>query len=129
MRLPRRSFQNEVDDRERSDYQGDDDDDPDANGSDHPTTPRHHKPPTRLCETLTTTGLELLTDALELTPKPFPAPAGYGFRLDDPAQDSTRTPTGPSRSRSRRPTKAVAETMGADLDAVIVPVGDDQPAL
>jgi hypothetical protein len=28
----------EVDDRERSDYYGDDDDDPDADGSDHPTT-------------------------------------------------------------------------------------------
>ena len=53
LRLPRRSFQDEVDDRERSDYYGDDDDDPDADGSDHPTTPRHHKPPTRLCETLT----------------------------------------------------------------------------
>jgi hypothetical protein len=52
LRLPRRSFQDEVDDRERSDYYGDDDDDPDADGSDHPTTPRHHKPPTRLCETL-----------------------------------------------------------------------------
>ena len=39
LRLPRRSFQNEVDDRERSDYYGDDDDDPDADGSDHPTTP------------------------------------------------------------------------------------------
>ena len=36
--LPRRSFQNEVDDRERSDYYGDDDDEPDADGSDHPTT-------------------------------------------------------------------------------------------
>jgi hypothetical protein len=53
LRLPRRSFQNEVDDRECSDYDGDDDDDPDADGSDHPTTPRHHKPPNRLCETLT----------------------------------------------------------------------------
>jgi hypothetical protein len=48
-----RSFQDEVDDRERSDYYGDDDDDPDADGSDHPTIPRHHKPPTRQCETLT----------------------------------------------------------------------------
>jgi hypothetical protein len=38
LRLPGRSFQNEVDDRERSDYYGDDDDDPDADGSDHPTT-------------------------------------------------------------------------------------------
>jgi hypothetical protein len=38
LRLPRRSFQNEVDDRKRSDYYGDDDDDPDADGSDHPTT-------------------------------------------------------------------------------------------
>ena len=38
LRLPRRSFQDEVDDRERSDYYGDDDDDPDADGSDHPTT-------------------------------------------------------------------------------------------
>ena len=38
LRLPGRSFQNEGDDRERSDYYGDDDDDPDANGSDHPTT-------------------------------------------------------------------------------------------
>jgi hypothetical protein len=38
LRLPRRSFQDEeVDDRERSDYYGDDDD-PDADGSDHPTT-------------------------------------------------------------------------------------------
>ena len=36
--LPRRSFQDEVDERERSDYYGDDDDDPDADGSDHPTT-------------------------------------------------------------------------------------------
>ena len=27
-----------IDDRERSDYYGDDDDDPDADGSDHPTT-------------------------------------------------------------------------------------------
>jgi hypothetical protein len=32
------------------------------------------------------------TDAPDLTLKePIPAPAGYGFRLDDPAQDSTRT--------------------------------------
>ena len=38
LRLPRRSFQDEVDDRERSDYYGDDDDDPDADGSDHSTT-------------------------------------------------------------------------------------------
>jgi hypothetical protein len=38
LRLPSRSFQDEVDDRERSDYYGDDDDDPDADGSDHPTT-------------------------------------------------------------------------------------------
>jgi hypothetical protein len=38
LRLPRRSFQDEVDDRERSDYYGDDDDYPDADGSDHPTT-------------------------------------------------------------------------------------------
>jgi hypothetical protein len=38
LRLPRRSLQDEVDDRERSDYYGDDDDDPDADGSDHPTT-------------------------------------------------------------------------------------------
>jgi hypothetical protein len=38
LRLPRRSFQDEVDDRERSDHDGDDDDDPDADGSDHPTT-------------------------------------------------------------------------------------------
>jgi hypothetical protein len=60
LRLPRRSFQDEVDDRERSDYYGDDDDDPDADGSDHPTTPRHHRPPTRLCETLTRTGLEFV---------------------------------------------------------------------
>jgi hypothetical protein len=37
LRLPRRSFQDEVDDRERSDYYGDDDDDPDADGSDNPT--------------------------------------------------------------------------------------------
>jgi hypothetical protein len=36
--LSRRSFQNEIDDRERSDYYGDDDDDPNADGSDHPTT-------------------------------------------------------------------------------------------
>jgi hypothetical protein len=38
LRLPTRSFQDEVRDRERSDYYGDDDDDPDADGSDHPTT-------------------------------------------------------------------------------------------
>jgi hypothetical protein len=38
LRLPRRSFQDQVDDRERSDHYGDDDDDPDADGSDHPTT-------------------------------------------------------------------------------------------
>jgi hypothetical protein len=38
LRLPRRSFQDEVDNRERSDYYGDDDDDPDADCSDHPTT-------------------------------------------------------------------------------------------
>jgi len=38
LRLPRRSFQDKVDDRKRSDYYGDDDDDPDADGSDHPTT-------------------------------------------------------------------------------------------
>jgi hypothetical protein len=38
LRLPSRSFQDEVDDRKRSDYYGDDDDDPDADGSDHPTT-------------------------------------------------------------------------------------------
>jgi hypothetical protein len=38
LRLPRRSFQDEVDDHERSDYYGNDDDDPDADGSDHPTT-------------------------------------------------------------------------------------------
>ena len=32
------------------------------------------------------------TDVPDLTLKePIPAPAGYGFRLDDPAQDSTRT--------------------------------------
>ena len=32
------------------------------------------------------------TDAPDLMLKePIPAPAGYGFRLDDPAQDSTRT--------------------------------------
>jgi hypothetical protein len=32
------------------------------------------------------------TDAPDLTLKePIPAPAGYGFSLDDPAQDSTRT--------------------------------------
>jgi hypothetical protein len=32
------------------------------------------------------------TNAPDLTLKePIPAPAGYGFRLDDPAQDSTRT--------------------------------------
>jgi hypothetical protein len=37
LRLPRRSFQYEIDDRERSDYYGDDDN-PDADGSDHPTT-------------------------------------------------------------------------------------------
>jgi hypothetical protein len=73
LRLPRRSFQDEIDDRERSDYYGDDDDDPDADGSDHPTTPRHHKPPTRLCETLTRTGLELLTARLrDLTAKTHP---------------------------------------------------------
>jgi hypothetical protein len=64
LRLPRRSFQDEVDDRERSDYYGDDDDDPDTDGSDHPTTPRHHRPSTRLCETLTRTELELLTARL-----------------------------------------------------------------
>jgi hypothetical protein len=38
LRLPRRFFQDEVDDRERSDYHGDDDDDPNADGSNHPTT-------------------------------------------------------------------------------------------
>ena len=38
LRLPSRSFQDEVDDRKRSDYYGDDDDDPDADGSDHSTT-------------------------------------------------------------------------------------------
>jgi hypothetical protein len=37
LRLPRRSFQDVVGDRKRSDYYGDDDD-PDADGSDHPTT-------------------------------------------------------------------------------------------
>jgi hypothetical protein len=69
-RLPRRSFQDDIDDRERSDYYGDDDDDPDADGSDHPTTPRHHRPSTRLCETLTRTELELLTARLrDLTAK------------------------------------------------------------
>ena len=37
-------LQDEVDDRERSDHYSDDDDDPDADGSDHPTTLNHHKP-------------------------------------------------------------------------------------
>ena len=38
LRLPSQSSQDEPSDRKRSDYYGDDDDDPDADGSDHPIT-------------------------------------------------------------------------------------------
>ena len=107
--LSRRSFQYEGDDRERSDYYGDDDDDPDADCSDHPTTPRHHEPPTRLCETLTRTGLELLTARLrDLTAKTHPRRTPDRLRGGPGAPgrvrgDGPRRPTQGSRRTNRKP--------------------------
>jgi hypothetical protein len=64
LRLPGRSFQNEVDDREGSDYYGDDDDDPDADGSDHPTTLATISPRLACAKPCQGAGLELLTARL-----------------------------------------------------------------
>jgi hypothetical protein len=54
-----------VDDRERSDYYGDDDDDPDADGSDHPTTLATISPDSPVRNPDKELGLELVIDCEE----------------------------------------------------------------